>query len=512
MRRLAVKVSIALFPGFGLTLALLWLLGCLSTGLLVVRAAGFTVCPAGPPTCDYSTIQDAVDAAGDGDTIQVATGVYTDVQRRAAPVGYLGPPASGIITQVVYISKTVTIRGGYTPSFADPADPEANPTTLDAQGQGRVIFITGDISPTIESLRITGGDADGLGGDQWWSEFADAGGGVYVISATPTISNNYVFSNTVGSYGDGGGLYLAGSAATLIGNIVTTNATNHYGGGLFLYQSSANLISNTVTANTARQYGNGGGLFLEQSPANLSGNTIYANTAFIAGGLALLDGNDVTLSENVIISNSADVAGGLAVGYSNVALSRNIVTSNTARVDGGGLILALSQAVLINNVVADNQAPYDGGLLIRASSAQLLHNTIARNMDSGVYVTEDMDNNCSNVAMTNTILVNQTVGITVAAGSTATLESTLWYSNTADWGGAGTIVTGTHNYRGDPRFASDGYHLECGSAAIDRGVNAGVAIDIDGEPRPSDRGYDLGADESLLPCKYLHFPIILKNY
>ena len=62
------------------------------------------------------------------------------------------------------VRKSVTIRGGYTTSFNEPPDPVANPTTLDAQGNGRVLFIAGVyfrpyISPTIEGLRIIGGDS-----------------------------------------------------------------------------------------------------------------------------------------------------------------------------------------------------------------------------------------------------------------------------------------------------------------------------------------------------------------
>jgi hypothetical protein len=46
--------------------------------------------------------------------------------------------------QVVYLDKTVTVRGGYNAAdFSLPPHPDAYPTTLDAEDQGRVIYITG---------------------------------------------------------------------------------------------------------------------------------------------------------------------------------------------------------------------------------------------------------------------------------------------------------------------------------------------------------------------------------
>jgi uncharacterized repeat protein (TIGR01451 family) len=95
------------------------------------------------------------------------------------------------------------------------------------------------------------------------------------------------------------------------------------------------------------------------------------------------------------------------------------------------------------------------------------------------------------------------LGITLTAGNSASLESTLWYSNGADWAGSGTI-TASNNYTGNPAFldpAGGDYHLGSTSAAINKGIAAGVPFDIDGEIR--DGIPDLGADEFLGLSKLL---------
>lgn len=184
---------------------------------------------------------------------------------RLAPSGvYYGNSGySGLITQVVYISKSLTIRGGYTTAFSEPPNPEANQTTLDAQGQGRALFISGDISVTIEGLRVTNGDATGLGGylEPWIENPGDAGGGIYVAVATTTLRHNDVFSNTAG-----GELYLGWGDAMLVSENTFVTNTADYGGGMYLDFSDANLTDNMITANTTigGDYGptGGGGVYL----------------------------------------------------------------------------------------------------------------------------------------------------------------------------------------------------------------------------------------------------------
>jgi hypothetical protein len=118
-RRLLVTLSL----GLGLALALVWVLGGgmfdvaqaqSGTGIIRVTTNGKDAPGCGSVLTPCLTVQYAVDTAFNGEEIHVATGVYTGVQGRPVPVlpspySYPGP---SIITQVVYISKTVTVRGG----------------------------------------------------------------------------------------------------------------------------------------------------------------------------------------------------------------------------------------------------------------------------------------------------------------------------------------------------------------------------------------------------------------
>jgi hypothetical protein len=127
-------------------------------------------------------VQFAVDQALPGDEIRVAGGVNTDVQTGADS------------SQMLHISKPITIRRGYAPSDWSVSNPQVNPTTLDAEGQGRVFPVTGTLGVTLEGLGITGGDATDLGpyaGSDWGGD-----GYVHWNYWVTTISNCRIISNT----------------------------------------------------------------------------------------------------------------------------------------------------------------------------------------------------------------------------------------------------------------------------------------------------------------------------
>jgi hypothetical protein len=277
------------------------------------------------------------------------------------------------------------------------------------------------------------------------------------------------------------------------------------GGGVYVGHGQTLLEDNRVISNTAET---GGGVALVAGSATLSGNTIASNTAQIGGGVGT--SSRITMVNNTILGNTALAGGGMYVLYSSQAdLQSNIFQANQALGDqpedgGGGLWVGLSGPVtLTNTIVNHNQATHRSpGILIHSSDVRLLHATIAGNRGG---TGAGIELYGSTAALTNTIVVSHTVGITLPAGRAITLNGILWFGNGTDMGGGG-VYTITNEYSGNPAFAADGYHINAGSAAINRGVNAGLSVDVDGDPRLSPP--DLGADEYVLKS---YMPIIFRN-
>jgi hypothetical protein len=325
------------------------------------------------------------------------------------------------------------------------------------------------------------------------------------------ISGNTIISNAAAERG--GGLCVYSSPAVVSGNVVSGNVSGEWGGGLSLHISSAATVGeNTVNSNSAAY---GGGLYISNSDATLVSNTIASNTAGVFGGGLALQFGAATLSGNTVISNTAgEMGGGLSLdNESNATLERNVIAHNTAWAGGGLYLYALSDARLSNNVLVGNRAGLGSGLWVLDCSPRLVHTTIAGCGEGfGVYVS-DLPGvpGASDVVMTNTILVDHNPAILAAMGNSVTLNGVLWYTNTDNYANVGNVVV-THEYTGSPAFALDGYHLTVGSAAIDRGVVAGVDEDVDGGPRPVGTGCDLGADEFPKAVARFHLPLVIREY
>lgn len=317
-----------------------------------------------------------------------------------------------------------------------------------------------------------------------------------------TISGNRA---TSAGRGQGGGLYLKNLTGALVqqnaitGNLATATGARGIGGGIYV----TGITQATLTANTIRENGGGG----------------YDLGA--GGGFSCYQSSGLTVSRNVIVANAAAPAGatletsgggGIRVGgdCTGVTLENNVIAANTAPFGGGGLLVAPSpgespSVMLRHNTFVGNSVPTAAtarlalpGLRRVIPRPEQEINSFQPNMTpTDVSQADQAITTIGTVTLdaVNTIIAGHDYGVyEIYAGQGAlTFDTTLWYNNTTD---AGPAVTRANDRTGDPAFVAPqtyDYHIGAGSAARDAGANAGVAVDLDGQPR--DSAPDIGADE-----------------
>ncbi len=214
------------------------------------------------PGQTYTTIQSAINAAGNGDTIQVAAGTYMetltwntkDLQLIGAGAGVCVIDASdafvGSCLRMTGVPGTSRVEGF---TFTNGNMPYIYPSA----GYGGGIYCNSS-SPTITGNTITG-------------NFADIGGGIYCYQSSPTITGNIIDGNT----GTGGaGICCEGSSPTIANNTISGNVATSVGGGIYVIGGSPIIDNCTISGNGADF---AGGIYGHDSSLTTT-NTIIAFT------------------------------------------------------------------------------------------------------------------------------------------------------------------------------------------------------------------------------------------
>lgn len=251
----------------------------------------------------YSTINDAIDAASDGDVILI----------------------SGEHTEVVSFGKSITLRGS--DPTTDIIQAAANPST-DGTGDSSLSVIRAEdtdvLDVTIENLGIRNGNT------------AENGGGINVDKVTDLITFRNLIIEDNYSEKNGGGIGIAGSNVELINCTIRNNESSLDGGGLILAPNNGAEINSVIDIkqslidnNISR---NGGGIYI-------NGNNNFGNDYTI----------DVNVENSTISNNDTFSPGGGAGG--GAILSKGAVWTTNAGGDGtsGNVTLQLIHATVYNN-------------------------------------------------------------------------------------------------------------------------------------------------------------------
>ena len=248
---------------------------CLLAGASAAHAATIDV-PA-----DQPTIQAAVNAASNGDTVLIADGTYT------------GPGN----VDINFNGKNITVTSQH----------GAASTIIDCQGSSSAshrgfTLRSGEIGAVISGLTIKNG-----------YEGSDSGGAIFLLQGTATVSNCILTGNHAS--GDGGGIYDDSERVSITNCVFSGNSVNNSGGGICIFNAAATLTNCTLTGNTSTD---GCDVYYDDDPSNpvsLTNCVLYGEPS---GGSAI--------SSYSLTATQCDIQGGHG-GTGNINADPKFVSS-----------------------------------------------------------------------------------------------------------------------------------------------------------------------------------------
>jgi len=397
---------------------------------------------------DYQTIQGAIDASNNGDSVIVRPGAYVE--------------------NIDFKGKAIQLKSEMGPEV----------TVIDGSQSGSVVHFQNNEGndSILEGFTLTNGS-----GTYSYVKSVYAGGGILCDVSSPTIT----------------------------GNVISENFTRHDGGGIYCSSDSSPIISHNRVSENSADSGRGGGIACYESNAKITNNVIRNNKAdnMVGGGIWCFD-SSAMISSNFITQNLGDdYGGGIHCHGDSTTIVNNIICKNYAMEDGGGISCSNSASPIIsNNIIVGNFAfNYGGGLYCDGSTPTITNNTITANraLDNGggIYSTSTF---VSHITVANTILW----GNKAPTGPEMWIGDTLSISYSDLEGGqssvflspGATLNWGSGMIDAYPKFvdAQNGdLHLTWDSPCKNMGDDSAVVdiIDFEGDPRIALDRVDIGADE-----------------
>ena len=276
---------------------------------------------------DYPTIQQAINAAEDGDEVVVAEGTYLE--------------------SVIFWAKAITVRS------TDPEDPDIVASTIIHADLGRAV----EFAPEAGSDTILTGFTITDGHDYY-------GGGVYMWNTSPTIAN-CIFTANSAIY-DGGAIYIGTDSSPKVANCTfTNNVADNSGGAMRIKSGSPTINACTFYNNSAM---GGGGAVSSRDNHNVTMiNCLFTENSAEAGGAFCESGGSSMIRGCFFDQNSATWLGGAVYSYNSILTMFDCTFQrNDAEFQGGGMvIMSLADGAIVTGCTFTSNTANDfgGGLL-----------------------------------------------------------------------------------------------------------------------------------------------------
>jgi predicted outer membrane repeat protein len=261
---------------------------------------------------DHPSIQDAIDAASPGDVVHVAPGRYVE------SIDLKGKPIHVLATD----GPRVTFLDG---------------TTLKSS---LIRCVSGEGPDTIiEGFRVTKGSGDST----FYGPEATVGGGMVIMSSSPTV-RKCVFEKNDASY-NGGGIFCGSKSSVLMDSCRFVKNSAEKGGAIFNIDSSPQIKNCEFESNAAR-YAGGGIYNANKSNTVITECNFTLNLATYNGGAIYNYDSTPRISSCIFFNNAATYKGGAIYhGYR----SGTLIQDGTSRfqtdnddIAGGGYLMGVA--------------------------------------------------------------------------------------------------------------------------------------------------------------------------